>query len=132
MSKTTRIVTGDITFHVDRSETSAPHTLTIHMLDRVEGIGGQFRFTVSYTRRWDDESQGFYPATDTFVGSVYGGPVVLVFPSGYQYRIDRSVERFGDTLSRRWLERWFELPEGTLNGDGLHTDHSGEIRSGKD
>jgi hypothetical protein len=133
MSKTIRIVTGDLTFHVDRSATTAPNVLTIHKLDRIEGIGGQFAFVVDYTRKWDDETQmSPHRARDTFVGSIYGGPVALVFPSGFQTRIDRSVERFGETLSRRWLERWFELPEGTLTGEGLHEVAPGDIRSGKD
>lgn len=133
MSKRIRIVTGDLTFHVERSQTTAPSVLVIHRLERIEGIAGQFVFVVDYTRTWDDDTQ-FSPqrTVDTFAGSVYGGPIALMMASGYSTLISRAVERFGPTLNRRWLEKWFELPEGTLEGVGLHTDASGEIRSGKD
>lgn len=64
-----------------------------------KGIAGQISYSVDVT----------YPGepteTLTFVGSVYGGPVVMVSPTGAQtFVVDPS--RFGE-FGPAWVRRFF-------------------------
>lgn len=122
-----RIVTGDITFEVQ--EGFLPHTLTIHKLDRITGIAGQYAFVVTYTRAFLDGS-GAQRYTDSFSSSIYGGPIALQM--GEYSTLVHDPERFAPSLTRAWVASFLGLPNGALDGDGLHTDASGEVRSGKD
>lgn len=66
---------------------------------RHAGIAGQF--SVTATVAYPDES----PRTAEFVGSEYGGPVVMVFPSGAQ-KFVTDPERFGK-FGTGWVRAFF-------------------------
>lgn len=78
------------------AERTAP---TLNKITRHNGIAGQVAYSVDVT----------YPGEDTarieFVGSVYGGPVVMVFPNGAQTFVT-DPERHG-TFGREWVRRFF-------------------------
>lgn len=63
------------------------------------GIAGQMSYsaTVAY--------EGEEPSTCTFVGSVYGGPVVMVLPSGAQTFVT-DAGRHGE-FGPEWVRRFF-------------------------
>lgn len=63
------------------------------------GIAGQFQVSAEVTY------PGEPTAAITFVGSVYGGPVVMVSPSGHQTYVTEP-ERFGD-FGTEWVKRFF-------------------------
>lgn len=73
---------------------------SVHSIKRRNGIAGQFQLdaVVSY---------GDEPAeTVSFVGSVYGGPVVMLLPSGMQTFVT-DPSRHGE-FGPRWVRRFFE------------------------
>jgi hypothetical protein len=74
-------------------------TAILGAIVRRNGVAGQVSYTVPVT----------YPgeATEriTFVGNVYGGPVVMVTPSGVQTFVTEPV-RFGP-FSPEWVRRFF-------------------------
>lgn len=61
--------------------------MTIKSIERRAGIAGQ----VSYTAHTDDDGVSSHV---TFVGSVYGGPVVMILASGAQAFVTEP-SRFG-------------------------------------
>ena len=72
---------------------------TIESIKRHAGVAGQISYEASVS--YPDE-----PASSvTFVGSAYGGPVVMVLPSGNQTFVTDS-ERFGE-FGERWVRRFF-------------------------
>jgi hypothetical protein len=75
---------------------------TISNVKRNNGIAGQY--TVSATVQYPGEAA----ETVTFVGSTYGGPIVMVTPSGVQTFVSADVvDRIGATLTPEWVERFF-------------------------
>jgi hypothetical protein len=76
----------------------------LHKLTRHAGIAGQF--SVSAVVEYEGEGQ----STVTFVGSVYGGPVVMALPSGVQSFVT-DPERFGsfDVDPFAWVRSFFGL-----------------------
>jgi hypothetical protein len=64
------------------------------------GIAGQFSVTAT-VQYPDEEAQGI-----EFVGSVYGGPVVMVTPGGNQMFV-REPGRFGE-FGTDWVRKFFE------------------------
>jgi hypothetical protein len=74
-------------------------TPTIHRVKRHAGIAGQYAIeaTVSYP----DEPR----ETVTFVGSVYGGPVVMRTPSGMETFVSEPG-RFGE-FGESWVRAFF-------------------------
>ncbi|MGO9154385.1 hypothetical protein [Mycobacterium sp.] len=69
----------------------------VHRITRRDGVAGQ----VSYTAR---VTYGDDPFEITFVGSVYGGPVLMV-DNTWETWVDEPA-RFGD-LSAAWVRRFF-------------------------
>lgn len=63
------------------------------------GVAGQ----VSFTAQTDDGPL-------TFVGSVYGGPVVMVTASGHQTFVS-DPGRFGEKLSGEWVAAFLKAGE---------------------
>lgn len=73
---------------------------TVRKIAKASGVAGEVAFTawVSYP----DEAE----RTVTFVGSVYGGPVVMVTDAAGQVFV-RDPDRFGP-FGREWVARFFE------------------------
>ena len=83
--------------------TNATDRPEITNITRQSGIAGQFSLTASVR----------YPGEDfedvTFVGNTYGGPIVMVLPSGAQTFVSREVtDRIGTELTKEWVRRFFE------------------------
>jgi hypothetical protein len=76
--------------------TDSPTVTSVH---RHAGIAGQFSVSASV------QYPGEAPESLTFVGSVYGGPVVMVLPSGVQTFVN-DPERFGE-FGEAWVRRFF-------------------------
>lgn len=77
------------------STSTAPAVLAVK---RESGIAGQYGYvaTVQYA--------GEEPETVRFVGSTYGGPIVMVSPGGSQVFVSASVtDRLGSTLDESWV-----------------------------
>jgi hypothetical protein len=72
---------------------------TIAKIKKNRGIAGQYSVTAEVTY------EGEAPATIEFVGSTYGGPVVMVLPSGIQTFVSEPG-RFGE-FGTSWVERFF-------------------------
>jgi hypothetical protein len=76
------------------------------MIRKQNGPAGQ----IAYTAETEDGPL-------TFVGSVYGGPIVMVTPSGAQTfvsdpgRFSSGPNRFGNLLTEEWVESF--LREGS-------------------
>ena len=71
-------------------------------ITREAGIAGQYGYAVRV--QYDSEPV----ETVRFVGSAYGGPVVMVSPNGTQVFVDRAVtERCGATLTPEWVRRFY-------------------------
>jgi hypothetical protein len=70
-------------------------------LKRSAGIAALFAVTVTATHEDDPEE-----TTITFIGSVYGGPVVMQLPSGAQTFVT-APERFGK-FGEEWVCRFVE------------------------
>lgn len=78
------------------SPDSAP---VVRRIVREAGIAGQVGFTAYVTYPGEQERMV------TFVGSVYGGPVVMVTGAAQQVFV-RDPDRFG-RFGREWVERFF-------------------------
>ena len=66
------------------------------------GIAGQFQVSASV------QYPGEAASTVAFVGSVYGGPIVMVTPEGRQVFVSaRVTDRIGATLDAGWVARFF-------------------------
>ena len=72
---------------------------TLANIRRHAGIAGQYSITADVTY------PGEAPEPIRFVGSVYGGPVVMVTPSGAQTFVT-DPERFGP-FGVEWVRRFF-------------------------
>lgn len=71
---------------------------TLSTIKRTNGVAGQIAYDVTVTY------PGETPAPVAFVGSVYGGPVVMVAYGRQTFVTDPS--RFG-TFSPEWVRRFF-------------------------
>lgn len=71
----------------------------IGAIRRHNGVAGQIAYSVDVT--YPDEPT----STVTFVGSVYGPPIVMVLPSGVQTFVS-NPERYG-TFGPEWVRRFF-------------------------
>jgi hypothetical protein len=65
-------------------------------INKQNGPAGQ----VSYTAETDNGPL-------TFVGSVYGGPIVMITPSGHQTFVS-DPGRFGNILDETWIQNFLE------------------------
>ncbi|GAC1533604.1 MAG: hypothetical protein NVS3B1_27980 [Marmoricola sp.] len=72
---------------------------TVSKVKKQAGIAGQFAVTAEVTY------EGEAPETITFVGSTYGGPVVMVTPAGTQTFVSEPG-RFGP-FGTKWVEKFF-------------------------
>jgi hypothetical protein len=72
---------------------------TLGPITRTNGVAGQFSLSVPVT--YPDEPTEVI----TFVGSVYGGPVVMVTPTGTQTFVT-NPSRLGK-FSPEWVRRFF-------------------------
>jgi hypothetical protein len=66
---------------------------------KARGVAGELCFTVEVTY------EGEPPSVLSFVGNVYGGPVVMVMPSGRQTFVS-DPGRFGE-FGAEWVRRFF-------------------------
>lgn len=73
---------------------------TLGPIRKERGVAGQVSYSVQVTYPGEDAH------TARFVGSVYGGPVVLVMPSGSQVFVSDPA-RFGE-FGPDWVRRFFE------------------------
>lgn len=71
----------------------------IHSIKRVNGVAGQFGYVVKV--EYPDEPI----ATLEFIGSAFGGPIVMVTPSGIQSFVS-DPGRFGK-FSPEWVRKFF-------------------------
>lgn len=72
----------------------------IHSIKRTDGIAGQVQYTAVV------EHEGEEPHTISFVGSTYGGPVVMITGVGGQVFVT-NPERFGK-FSEQWVRNFFK------------------------
>lgn len=72
---------------------------TVSKIKKHAGIAGQYSVTAEVTY------EGEAPEKIEFVGSVYGGPVVMVTPAGTQTFVSEPG-RFGE-FGTKWVERFF-------------------------
>jgi hypothetical protein len=70
-------------------------------LKRHAGIAGQYAITAQVFHPEDDET-----SVVTFVGSVYGGPVVMQLASGVETFVT-NPGRFGE-FGESWVRRFFQ------------------------
>jgi len=71
----------------------------VKSVSRVNGVAGQLAYVATV------EYEGEPDSVVTFVGSTYGGPVVMVTPSGAQTFVT-DPDRFG-RFSPRWVRAFF-------------------------
>lgn len=76
---------------------------TLGEITKTNGVAGQISYSVPVT--YEDEPTYIYE----FIGSVYGGPVVAVSPSGMQ-RFVTDPGRLG-TFGPEWVRRFFAPAE---------------------
>lgn len=72
---------------------------TITNVKKHAGIAGQFEVSATVTY------EGEEPSVARFVGDVYGGPVVMIMPSGVQTFVT-DQGRFGK-FGTEWVKRFF-------------------------
>lgn len=74
---------------------------TIHSIKRTRGIAGQIQYTATV------QYEGEEPSIVSFVGSQFGGPVVMIQPSGAQVFVTNPGRfgHFGEGWVRNFLER---------------------------
>lgn len=74
-------------------------TPTLGTIKRRNGAAGELVYTVDVTYPGED------PGKITFVGSVYGGPVVMITPAGTQTFVRHASDlgKFGP----EWVRRFF-------------------------
>ena len=78
---------------------NSPVVTRVH---RSNGIAGEFQVSASVQYPGED------PSTVAFVGSVYGGPIVMVTPAGHQVFVSsRVTDRIGAKLDAGWVARFF-------------------------
>lgn len=68
------------------------------------GVAGQVSYTATVQHHGEEKTD-----TVTFVGSAYGGPVVMVLPSGMQSFVS-DPGRFGE-FGEQWVRRFCEEVE---------------------
>lgn len=73
---------------------------TLGTIKRHNGVAGQVSYSVQVTY------EGEAPEWITFVGSTYGGPVVMVTPRGHETFVTEPA-RFGE-FGPDWVRRFFE------------------------
>ena len=73
-------------------------TITDITIKRHNGVAGQFSYTATYTI--NDE-----PGSLELVGSVYGDPVILMFPKGKGTYV-RNPWRFGAKLNPEYVRNF--------------------------
>lgn len=73
---------------------------TVQSITKTGGIAGQVRLTAAVQYPGEDTS------TVSFVGSVYGGPVVYISSDGHQTFVT-DPSRFG-TFGPEWVRRFFD------------------------
>jgi hypothetical protein len=79
--------------------TYGPEILSVK---RSAGVAGQYQLTAMV------QYPGEAPEATRFVGSVYGGPIVMVMPSGAQVFVsDRVTDRIGTELTEAWVRSFF-------------------------
>lgn len=78
-------------------------TLNPTKIKRRNGIAGQFQMDATYTDSYTGD-----PKHISFVGSTYGGPVVMIIRDIQTFVYDPS--RFGDfsTEPEKWINKFFE------------------------
>jgi hypothetical protein len=76
--------------------TTAP---TVTNVKRHAGIAGQYEISADVTYEGEKTTRA------RFVGSSYGGPVVMILPNGTQTFV-REPERFGP-FGEEWVRRLF-------------------------
>lgn len=77
-------------------------TPTVTNIRRIPGIAGQYGYQADV--QYPDEPK----ETIIFTGSAYGGPIVMVSPSGTQVFVSRAViDRLGENLSPEWVRGFF-------------------------
>jgi hypothetical protein len=69
------------------------------MIKRQNGVAGEVSYSVAVTYPGEETS------TVTFVGSIYGGPVVMVGPQGHQTFVS-DPSRFGK-FGPDWVRKFF-------------------------
>ena len=74
---------------------------TLSRIKRTNGVAGQIAYDVTVTY------PGETPEPVAFLGSVYGGPIVMVTASNPGGTFVRNSERFG-TFGPEWVRRFFE------------------------
>lgn len=74
-------------------------TPTLSKITKHTGVAGQVSYSVDVTYPYEA------PETITFIGSVYGGPVVMVTPNGAQTFVSDPA-RHG-TFGPEWVRRFF-------------------------
>jgi hypothetical protein len=76
-------------------------TPTLGTITRVPGIAGQYGYRVAVT----------YPGepveTVTFVGSTYGGPIVMETAMGQTFVSSAVLDRIGRKLTPEWVRAFF-------------------------
>ena len=71
-------------------------------IKRQAGIAGDYSLTASV------QYPGEAPSSVTFIGSTYGGPIVMVMPAGQQVFVSQRVtDRIGSTLTPDWVRAFF-------------------------
>lgn len=75
-------------------------TPVLSVVTRHAGIAGQVSYSVAVTYDGED------PSVATFVGSTYGGPVVMVTPGNPAGVFVTDPERFGK-FGPEWVRRFF-------------------------
>lgn len=81
---------------------SAP---TVTNLRKHAGIAGQFSVSATVAYPYESAHEGAQAKRVEFVGSVYGGPVVMISPSGVQTFVT-DPSRFGE-FGVEWVRRFF-------------------------
>lgn len=73
---------------------------TLGTIRRQAGVAGQVSYTVEVTHPGEDAE------SVTFVGSAFGGPVVMITPAGHQIFVT-DPGRHGE-FGTEWVRRFFE------------------------
>ena len=73
---------------------------TLSRIKRANGVAGRIAYYVTVTYPQEP------PYTVTFVGSVYGGPIVMVTAGNPGGTFVRNSERFGP-FGPEWVRRFF-------------------------
>jgi hypothetical protein len=73
----------------------------VHKVTRSAGIAGQYSMTASI------EYPGEPFNVVTFVGSVFGGPIVMVTAAGETFVSQAVTDRLGSKLTEAWVRAFF-------------------------